>query len=85
MGELELIEQIRSQWGAAGRAAAGAAGRKSHGLARGVALGIGDDCAILRPEATNSSSPPTLPSKDAISAATGTRRSRPVTGRWRAA
>ena len=41
MGELELIEQIRTQWGAAGR--------RSHGLARGVALGIGDDCAILRP------------------------------------
>ena len=49
MGELELIEQIRSQWGAAGRAAAGAAGSGSHGHARGVALGIGDDCAILRP------------------------------------
>jgi thiamine-monophosphate kinase len=41
MGELELIEQIRTQWGAAGR--------RSHGHARGVALGIGDDCAILRP------------------------------------
>jgi thiamine-monophosphate kinase len=49
MGELELIEQIRSQWGDAGRAAAGAAGSGSHGLARGIALGIGDDCAILRP------------------------------------
>jgi thiamine-monophosphate kinase len=49
MGELGLIEQIRSQWGAAGRAAAGAAGSGSHGHARGVALGIGDDCAILRP------------------------------------
>ena len=49
MGELELIEQIRSQWGAAGRSAAGAAGSGSHGHARGVALGIGDDCAILRP------------------------------------
>jgi thiamine-monophosphate kinase len=45
MGELELIERIRSQWGATGRTAAGAAGRGSHGLA----LGIGDDCAILRP------------------------------------
>ena len=49
MGELELIEQIRSQWGAAGRSAAGAAGSGSHGHARGVTLGIGDDCAILRP------------------------------------
>jgi thiamine-monophosphate kinase len=49
MGELELIEQIRSRWGAAWRAAAGAAGSGSHGHARGVALGIGDDCAILRP------------------------------------
>lgn len=36
MGELELIERIRSGWG--GRLTAG----------RGVALGIGDDCAILR-------------------------------------
>jgi thiamine-monophosphate kinase len=34
MGELELIEGIRSGWA---------------GSARGVALGIGDDCAILRP------------------------------------
>ena len=49
MGELELIERIRSEWGAAGRAAAGATGRASHGLAPSVALGIGDDCAILRP------------------------------------
>ena len=36
MGELELIERIRSGWG----------GRQQ--AARGVALGIGDDCAILR-------------------------------------
>jgi thiamine-monophosphate kinase len=49
MGELELIERIRSEWGAAGRAAAGATGRASHGLAPSVALGIGDDFAILRP------------------------------------
>lgn len=38
MGELELIEQIR---------AAGLVGRGSHRSA--LALGIGDDCAILRP------------------------------------
>jgi thiamine-monophosphate kinase len=57
MGELELIERIRSEWGTVGRAAAGAAGRAaagavrrgSHGLAPSLALGIGDDCAILRP------------------------------------
>ena len=49
MGELELIECIRSQWGAAGRAATGAVRRGSHGLAPSLALGIGDDCAILRP------------------------------------
>jgi thiamine-monophosphate kinase len=41
MGELALIERIRTRWGAAGRG--------NHGLARNVALGIGDDCAILRP------------------------------------
>jgi thiamine-monophosphate kinase len=41
MGELALIERIRSGW--AGAAAAGP-GRRSN-----VALGIGDDCAILRP------------------------------------
>jgi thiamine-monophosphate kinase len=45
MGELELIERIRSDWGTTRRTAAGAAGRGSHG----VTLGIGDDCAILRP------------------------------------
>jgi thiamine-monophosphate kinase len=38
IGELELIDQIRSS-------AAGSVGRRSPG----VALGIGDDCAILRP------------------------------------
>jgi len=38
MGELELIERIRSSWAAIGR-----------GGAQNVALGIGDDCAILRP------------------------------------
>jgi thiamine-monophosphate kinase len=36
MGELELIERIRSGWG----------GRRTVG--KGVVLGIGDDCAILR-------------------------------------
>jgi len=41
LGELSLIEHIRSEWSAAGRT--------SHGVARGVVLGIGDDCAILRP------------------------------------
>jgi len=40
MGELALIERIRSD-------AAGAAGRRGKGI--GVVLGIGDDCAILRP------------------------------------
>ena len=49
MGELEMIERIRSEWGAAGRGAGGAAGRGSRSLARNLALGIGDDCAILRP------------------------------------
>jgi thiamine-monophosphate kinase len=39
MGELALIEQIRMGTGTVGRG----------GLARGVVLGIGDDCAILRP------------------------------------
>jgi thiamine-monophosphate kinase len=37
LGELALIEQIRSQWGSHGR-----------GTHRALALGIGDDCAILR-------------------------------------
>jgi thiamine-monophosphate kinase len=37
---LELIERIRSQWGATGRGA--------RDLPRNLALGIGDDCAILR-------------------------------------
>jgi thiamine-monophosphate kinase len=41
MGELALIEQIRSGWGEAAARVAGPV--------RGVALGIGDDCAILRP------------------------------------
>jgi len=41
LGELSLIERIRSEWGAAGRA--------GYGRARGVILGIGDDCAILHP------------------------------------
>jgi thiamine-monophosphate kinase len=38
LGELALIEHIRSEWAAARR------GNHSH-----IALGIGDDCAILRP------------------------------------
>jgi thiamine-monophosphate kinase len=38
IGELGLIERIRNGWGAGGGNAA-----------RGIALGIGDDCAILRP------------------------------------
>jgi thiamine-monophosphate kinase len=38
MGELALIERIRSEWGATRR-----------GLHSQIALGIGDDCAILRP------------------------------------
>ena len=41
LGELALIERIRSGWGAAGHG--------SRGHARNLALGIGDDCAILRP------------------------------------
>jgi len=41
MGELALIEQIRSGCGEAAARVAGPV--------RGVALGIGDDCAILRP------------------------------------
>ena len=45
MGELALIERIRSGWGA-GAGAARSAGR---GHARDLMLGIGDDCAILRP------------------------------------
>ncbi len=40
MGELALIERIRSGWGA---------GSRVPGPVRGVTLGIGDDCAILRP------------------------------------
>ena len=42
MGELALIEHIRSGWGAGAEAI-------QHGRARNLALGIGDDCAILRP------------------------------------
>jgi len=41
LGELALIERIRSEWAASGRG--------NHSRARNVALGIGDDCAILRP------------------------------------
>jgi len=49
LGELELIERIRTGWGAAGRGRAGADRRGSRSLAPNLALGIGDDCAILRP------------------------------------
>lgn len=43
LGELALIERIRSGWGSA-------AGAKGRGTASPhVVLGIGDDCAILRP------------------------------------
>jgi thiamine-monophosphate kinase len=45
MGELELIERIRHGWAAG----AAAAGRGGPGRVANVALGIGDDCAILRP------------------------------------
>jgi thiamine-monophosphate kinase len=45
MGELALIERIRSGWAAG----AGAARSAGHGHARDLMLGIGDDCAILRP------------------------------------
>src|SRR6266702_2326195 len=44
MGELALIESIRSGWGNAGASRSG-----SRSFARSVTLGIGDDCAILRP------------------------------------
>lgn len=44
MGELALIELIRSGWGNAGGSGPG-----SRRFARHVVLGIGDDCAILRP------------------------------------
>jgi thiamine-monophosphate kinase len=49
LGELALIERIRSGWGGNGHGGGCSAGRGSRGLVRGVALGIGDDCAILRP------------------------------------
>jgi thiamine-monophosphate kinase len=42
MGELELIQRIRSGWGGTPRG-------RPRGADRGVVLGIGDDCAILRP------------------------------------
>jgi hypothetical protein len=75
MGELALIERIRSGWGGAA-----GDGRRTAGLA----LGIGDDCAILRPPgATRFWSPPTFRSKGATSAATGIRPSRSDTVFWR--
>jgi thiamine-monophosphate kinase len=42
LGELELIERIRSGWGRE-------RGGKATGATRHLTLGIGDDCAILRP------------------------------------
>jgi thiamine-monophosphate kinase len=47
MGELELIDRIRSGWRAS--AAIGPSPRVRAAASRGVVLGIGDDCAILRP------------------------------------
>lgn len=44
MGELALIERIRSGWG--GGAPLGSRGRRDH--PGNLMLGIGDDCAILR-------------------------------------
>jgi thiamine-monophosphate kinase len=44
MGELALIERIRSGW-----STTGSTGRAGRGATSEVALGIGDDCAILRP------------------------------------
>ncbi|MGD0798739.1 MAG: thiamine-phosphate kinase [Acidobacteriaceae bacterium] len=43
LGELELIEQIRSGWGQS------AGGRPARKPPRSLVLGMGDDCAILRP------------------------------------
>ena len=43
MGELALIERIRAGWGAPDQPASGRT------ATRAVPLGIGDDCAILRP------------------------------------
>jgi thiamine-monophosphate kinase len=49
MGELALIERIRSGWGGGGIAALGSPGRRGRRGRRGnPILGIGDDCAILR-------------------------------------
>ena len=45
MGELEMIERIRTGWGVG----AGSIGRGSRGPAAKIVLGIGDDCAILYP------------------------------------
>jgi thiamine-monophosphate kinase len=49
--ELGLIEQIRSGWGRGASVTGLGAGRRAgaRGAARNVVLGIGDDCAILRP------------------------------------
>ena len=46
LGELGLIGRIRSGWGGAGAAERGGGGRAR---GAGIVLGIGDDCAILRP------------------------------------
>ena len=49
MGELALIERIRSGWGGGGIAALGGPGRRGNpGNPGNPILGIGDDCAILR-------------------------------------
>ena len=47
IGELELIDRIRSGWGAC--TATGRRPLAQTPASRGVILGIGDDCAILRP------------------------------------
>jgi thiamine-monophosphate kinase len=53
MGELELIERIRAQWGRGrdrpARPGLPTAGLKGARSRRALVLGIGDDCAILRP------------------------------------
>jgi thiamine-monophosphate kinase len=46
LGEFELIERVRLGWGRGGDAAVRGGG---HAAGRRVVLGIGDDCAILRP------------------------------------
>jgi len=48
-GELELIRQIRAKQGGPARLGGEAGKRTAVVLKSGVVLGIGDDCAILRP------------------------------------